>query len=74
MASARVWVAGSVSLNTIPVRLNPNTTRPERFTHGIPKIREARHSGFQAVIASTMSSKRSRPGRAASATDRYAGS
>ncbi len=36
-ASARACAAGSVSLNTIPVRESPNTTRPERFTHGIPK-------------------------------------
>jgi hypothetical protein len=46
-ASARACVVGSVSLNTVPVRLSPNTTRPDRFTHGIPKTCDARHSGFQ---------------------------
>jgi hypothetical protein len=43
-------------LNTIPVRLQPKTTRPERFTHGMLKIRDALQSGCQAVSASTMSS------------------
>ena len=43
-ASARACASGSVSLNTIPVRESPNTTLPERFTHGIPNIFEARHS------------------------------
>ena len=47
---------GSVSLNTIPVRESPNTTLPERFTHGMLNTLEARASSCQAQIASTMSS------------------
>jgi len=43
-------------LKTMPFRVRPKTTRPERFTHAMPKIFDARHSGCQAVIASTMSS------------------
>ena len=55
-ASARACASGSVSLNTMPVLDSPNTTRPVRFTQGIPNTCEARQSGCQAVIASTMSS------------------
>jgi hypothetical protein len=43
-------------LNTIPVRESPNTSFPERFTHGIPNTFPARASSCQAQIASTMSS------------------
>ena len=34
----------------------PNTTRPLRFTHGMPKTFDTRASGCQAVSASQMSS------------------
>jgi hypothetical protein len=55
-------------LNTIPVRERPKTTRPERFTHGMPKIWDARQSGCHAVIASTISSYCFRPGLGRSVT------
>ena len=55
-ASARACAAGSVSLNTIPVREKPQTTRPPRFRQGMPKILDARTCGCHDVNASTMSS------------------
>jgi hypothetical protein len=50
--------------------VSPKTTFPERLTHGMLNIVEARQSSCHAVIASTMSSKRSCPGRGARATVR----